>query len=76
MAVGLDRSDPDRRGRRRRALGAEAVIVSLHWGAEGRHAPTRYQRDVAAWLTASDSVDLIVGHHAHVVQPIEEINGV
>ena len=30
----------------------------------------------AAWLTASDSVDLIVGHHAHVVQPIEQVNGV
>ena len=59
-----------------RALGAEAVIVSLHWGAEGQHAPTQFQRDVAAWLTASDSVDLIVGHHAHVVQPIEQINGV
>jgi hypothetical protein len=58
-----------------RDLGAEVVIVSLHWGAEGRHEPTRFQRDVANWLTASGAADLIVGHHAHVVQPIEQVNG-
>jgi poly-gamma-glutamate synthesis protein (capsule biosynthesis protein) len=65
--------DDAREARRR---GAELVVVSLHWGAEGVHEPTRYQRDVAAWLAASDSVDLIVGHHAHVVQPIEQVHGV
>jgi hypothetical protein len=59
-----------------RALGAEAVIVSLHWGAEKVTAPTSAQRDLAAALTVSGQVDLIVGHHAHVVQPIEQINGV
>jgi Bacterial capsule synthesis protein PGA_cap len=58
-----------------RALGAEVVVVSLHWGAEGEHEPTTYQRDVANWLTASGAADLIVGHHAHVVQPIEQLNG-
>lgn len=58
-----------------RALGAEVVIVSLHWGAEGEHEPTTFQRDVANWLTASGAADLIVGHHAHVVQPIEQVNG-
>jgi poly-gamma-glutamate capsule biosynthesis protein CapA/YwtB (metallophosphatase superfamily) len=59
-----------------RALGAEAVIVSLHWGAEKVTAPTAAQRDIGEALTASGEVDLIVGHHAHVVQPIEQINGV
>ena len=58
-----------------RAMGAEVVVVSLHWGAEGVHEPTRYQRDIAEQLTASGLIDLIVGHHAHVVQPIEQING-
>ncbi len=62
--------------REARRLGAEIVVVSLHWGAEGVHEPTGYQRDVAEWLAASDSVDLIVGHHAHVVQPIEQVHGV
>jgi poly-gamma-glutamate synthesis protein (capsule biosynthesis protein) len=31
------------------------------------------QREVAAQLAESGMVDLIVGHHAHVVQPIERI---
>jgi poly-gamma-glutamate synthesis protein (capsule biosynthesis protein) len=58
-----------------RAIGAQVVLVSLHWGAEGVHEPTGYQRQVAEALTATGLVDLIIGHHAHVVQPIEQING-
>ena len=57
-----------------RSLGAEVVIVSLHWGAEGVHAPTEYQRRVAAEITLPGVIDLVVGHHAHVVQPIEKVN--
>jgi poly-gamma-glutamate capsule biosynthesis protein CapA/YwtB (metallophosphatase superfamily) len=59
-----------------RERGAEVVIVSLHWGAEKVHAITREQRRWAEQITASGLVDVIVGHHAHVVQPIEQINGV
>lgn len=55
--------------------GAEVVIVSLHWGIEGQVEPTTVQRDVADALTASGAIDLILGHHAHVVQPIEQVNG-
>ena len=58
-----------------RRLGAEIVIVSLHWGVEGRTAPSEWQRQVAEEVTASGAIDLIVGHHAHVLQPIEQING-
>ncbi|GAA3210534.1 CapA family protein [Actinocorallia longicatena] len=56
--------------RRARRAGAKAVIVSLHWGTEYRHAPNAMQVKVARALLASPAVDLIVGHHAHVVQPI------
>ena len=58
-----------------RAMGAEVVIVSLHWGAEKVHAVTGEQRRWAREIVAADVVDLIVGHHAHVVQPIEEVDG-
>ncbi len=58
-----------------RAQGAEVVIVSLHWGEEGHSEVTPEQRQVAHELTASGVIDLIVGHHAHVVQPIEQVNG-
>jgi len=55
--------------------GAEVVIASLHWGLEYQHEITADQRDQAKKLLADASIDLIVGHHAHVVQPFEEING-
>ena len=49
--------------------------MSLHWGAEGVSDVIADQRQVAEELTASGDVDLIIGHHAHVVQPIEQVNG-
>ena len=59
-----------------RDLGADLVVVSLHWGAEKVSAVTSRQRTWAEQITASGLVDLIVGHHAHVLQPIEQVNGV
>ena len=56
-----------------RAGGAEFVVVSLHWGAEYVSTPIAYQREVASALLPSDDIDLLVGHHAHVVQPIGQI---
>jgi poly-gamma-glutamate capsule biosynthesis protein CapA/YwtB (metallophosphatase superfamily) len=58
-----------------RRLGAEIVIVSVHDGDERFARPTSRQRDVARTLTEYGLVDLIVGHHAHVLQPIEQVNG-
>lgn len=58
-----------------RATGADVVVVSIHCCVEYQVAPTAYQRDVARRLIASPHVDLVVGHHAHVVQPVEEIDG-
>jgi poly-gamma-glutamate synthesis protein (capsule biosynthesis protein) len=57
-------------------MGADAVIVSMHWGNEMSHQLNSQQISVADALTKSGYVDLIVGHHAHVVQPIEKVNGV
>jgi poly-gamma-glutamate synthesis protein (capsule biosynthesis protein) len=59
-----------------REMGADAVIVSMHWGNEMSHQLNSQQTNVADALTKSGYVDLIVGHHAHVVQPIEKVNGV
>jgi poly-gamma-glutamate synthesis protein (capsule biosynthesis protein) len=56
-----------------RAAGADFVVVSLHWGAEYTISPTRSQRKLADELLASDSIDLLVGHHAHVVQPLGRV---
>jgi len=53
-----------------RAAGAEVVIVSLHWGAEYVDAPTEMQRQIARGLVDAGA-DVIMGNHAHVIQPIE-----
>jgi poly-gamma-glutamate synthesis protein (capsule biosynthesis protein) len=58
-----------------RADGADVVVVSVHAGTEYASAPTPHQREVAALLAASGQVDLVVGHHAHVPQPIERLPG-
>ena len=58
-----------------RARGAQVVIASLHWGNEGSAVITPEQRAIAEQVTASGQVDLIVGHHVHVLQPIEQVNG-
>lgn len=58
-----------------RAAGADVVIVSLHCCEEYGHDPTADQVAVAAALLASPDVDLVLGHHAHVVQPFERIGG-
>jgi poly-gamma-glutamate capsule biosynthesis protein CapA/YwtB (metallophosphatase superfamily) len=49
------------------------VVVLLHWGQEYQSTPTPFQREVAKQLLAAPEVDLILGHHAHVVQPIERV---
>lgn len=56
--------------RRARDEGADAVVVSLHWGEEYATSPSAAQRALAARLTRSRDVTAIVGQHAHVPQPI------
>ncbi|MCL2548479.1 MAG: CapA family protein [Symbiobacteriaceae bacterium] len=51
---------------------ADLVILSLHWGYEGASEPSSEQLDLAFFL-ASLNVDLVIGHHPHVLQPIEQL---
>lgn len=53
-----------------RGQGADFVVVSLHWGIEYRTSPIAYQTDLAATLLGDPAIDLILGHHPHVVEPI------
>ena len=46
------------------------VIVSYHWGVPGNREPEAYQRALGhATIDAGASV--VLGHHAHVLQPVE-----
>ena len=61
---------------RAREAGADVVIVSLHCCfVEYVTTPTSDQKRVAKQLAESGQVDLLVGHHAHVPQPIELLKG-
>ena len=57
-----------------RRRGADFVVVSLHWGAEFATGPSGGQRALAEELSSHWAIDLIVGHHPHVLQPIEQIS--
>ena len=46
------------------------LIVSMHWGVEYQHTPTSSQKDYAK-LLCELGADLIIGTHAHVLQPLE-----
>jgi poly-gamma-glutamate capsule biosynthesis protein CapA/YwtB (metallophosphatase superfamily) len=59
--------------KRARQRGAELVVVNLHAGDEYVHAPNPAQRDLARYLLRRRVVDVIVGQHVHVVQPIRRI---
>ena len=56
-----------------RAAGARFVVLSLHWGAEYQSTPTAEQMTQAKKLLASPDVDLILGDHVHVQQPVMRV---
>jgi poly-gamma-glutamate capsule biosynthesis protein CapA/YwtB (metallophosphatase superfamily) len=55
---------------RQARAGADLVVVSLHWGYEYATSPTAWQRRVSSELIEAGA-DVILGHHPHVLQPIE-----
>ncbi|MFI2485760.1 CapA family protein [Promicromonospora kroppenstedtii] len=58
-----------------RAAGADLVVVSLHDGTEYVTEPTEHQRKTVRALARSRQVDLVIGHHAHVPQPLTRLRG-
>ncbi len=50
------------------------IIVSIHWGEEYQLKSSPAQRELARRMIAAGA-DIIVGHHPHVVQEIELIQG-
>ena len=46
------------------------LIVSMHWGAEYQHSPSKTQK-AQARLLCQLGADLIIGTHPHVLQPME-----
>lgn len=59
---------------RARDMGCQIVTVSYHWGDEKDYAPNSRQQKLAK-TTIDYGADLVVGHHSHRINPIEEYNG-
>lgn len=51
----------------------DVLIVAMHWGVEYTHNPTEYEKDMANYLASLD-VDIIIGTHPHVIQPVTWID--
>ncbi len=60
---------------RARAEGASVVVVAMHWGDEYDPEPNAQQQALGPALVRSPDIDLVLGHHAHVVQPVEVVDG-
>nr|WP_204617195.1 CapA family protein [Desulforadius tongensis] len=53
---------------------APVVIVSFHWGEERANYPNSVQKNLGRWAIDSGA-DLVLGHHPHVIQGIENYKG-
>ncbi|MCP9611248.1 CapA family protein [Coprobacter tertius] len=49
--------------------GAELMIACIHWGEEYHKKPTYFQKQIATFLRR-EGVQLIIGAHPHVIQPM------
>ncbi len=57
-----------------RAQGCQIVVVSLHWGDETKGVQNAWQMKFARKVIDAGA-DMIWGHHAHVLQPVQFYNG-
>lgn len=53
-----------------RRAGAELICAAIHWGKEYQLLPHSTQRALADFLL-SKGVDIVIGSHPHVIQPME-----
>lgn len=49
----------------------DMICVSMHWGAEYSQKKNQEQEDLANYLF-NNGVDIIIGNHAHVIEPMEK----
>ena len=52
---------------------SDVVIVAVHWGKEGHSELSDLQQEYAHYF-ADLGVDVVIGNHPHLIQPIEKIN--
>ena len=52
---------------------ADFVIVSIHWGVEYKHDPLIWDKNLAHIIVEAGA-DVLLGHHVHVLQPVEIVD--
>jgi poly-gamma-glutamate capsule biosynthesis protein CapA/YwtB (metallophosphatase superfamily) len=57
-----------------RDQGVKIILVHYHWGIERSYVPSEPQKTLARY-TIDSGADLVLGHHPHVVQGVEEYKG-
>lgn len=70
----IDQKDLETEVAALREQGAEIVIFAIHWGSEGIYHSFVDQWN-AAYKAIDAGVDIVYGHHPHVLQKMEEYNG-
>ena len=53
---------------------SDIIVVSLHFGNEYERLPNNEQRSLAQFV-ADLGVDVVIGHHPHVLQPVDWVEG-
>jgi poly-gamma-glutamate capsule biosynthesis protein CapA/YwtB (metallophosphatase superfamily) len=51
---------------------SDVVVMSIHWGNEYQRSPDSIQEELAHFIV-NEGVDVVFGHHPHVLQPMEWI---
>lgn len=53
---------------------ADVIVLNLHFGEEYERHPNEEQKELVQ-LAADEGVHIVLGHHAHVLQPVEWVEG-
>ena len=56
------------------SAGAELVIAAFHWGVENTREVSE-QQQILGHFAIDNGADLVIGHHPHVLQPVECYQG-
>lgn len=68
----IDKNKIAKEIKKTRNAGAEILVVTMHWGIEYVLLENGVQRDLARFLI-DQGVDMIIGSHPHVVQPMKVV---
>lgn len=66
-----DQADMKKDIKKLRDDGAEIIVASFHWGTEYSYRPSSAQKNLAH-AAIDAGADIVVGHHPHVLQPVEK----